>query len=185
MSEPWPRSEQSGRWIVCIADASSIGKRNCSRTSTVILEKQGRGAHRACDKIFACDASAQSYQVRVCDELKQMFAAQEGSSEPPNSIETDHVVTPLLFWTGARPPMTSNSSSKMKGPGGIPRLFNEGSSLTKKMTEILLPRLEGGEYLEDNGLNLLIALLNIYCSACAQSVPEQTVSKEIEDKYAN
>ena len=46
---------------------------------------------------------------------------------------------------------------------------------------MMLCRLEGRKYLEDHELNLMIDLLKDYCSATAQSLPEQTVSKEIED----
>ena len=46
---------------------------------------------------------------------------------------------------------------------------------------MMLCRLEGRKYLEDHELNLMIDLLKDYCSATAQSLPEQTVSKEIQD----
>ena len=36
-----------------------------------------------------------------------MFAAQEGSSEPPNSMEPGHVVTPLAWGTLISPGQTS------------------------------------------------------------------------------
>ena len=59
------------------------------------------------------------------------------------------------------------------------RLFDEGGGLTAGLVDMILCRLEGRKYLEDHELNLMIALLKIYCSATAQSLLEQTVSKEI------
>ena len=63
----------------------------------------------------------------------------------------------------------------------MPRLFDEGDGLTEGLIDMILCRLEGRKYLEDHKLNLMLALLTIYCSATAQSLSEQTVSKEIED----
>ena len=143
--------------------------------------EKARSCRTSCDRVFACDDSAKPYRVRVRDELKEMFAKQEGSSEPPDSMEADHVVTPLVPRSGARPPMTSSSASKMKDNRGMPRLFDERGGLTDGLIDMILPRLEDRKYLEDHELNLLIVLLKIYCSATAQSLPEQTVCKVIED----
>ena len=63
----------------------------------------------------------------------------------------------------------------------MPRLFDEGGGLTERLFDMILCRLEDHKYLEDHDLSLMIALLKNYCSATAQSLPEQTVSKEIED----
>ena len=87
--------------------------------------------------------------------------------------------TPLVPRPGARPPMTSSSARKRKNNQGMPRLFDEGDGLTGGLTDMILCRLEGRKYLEDHGLNLMTALLKNYCSATAQSLPEQTVSKKI------
>ena len=65
------------------------------------------------------------------------------------------------------------------------QLFGEGGGLTAGLVDMILCRLEGLTYLEDHELNLMIALLKIYCSATAQSLPEQTVSNEICRRYAN
>ena len=76
--------------------------------------EKARSRRTSCDRVFACDDSAKPYRVRVRDELKEMFAKQEGSSEPPDSMEAAHVVTPLVHRSGGRPPMTSSSASKTK-----------------------------------------------------------------------
>ena len=62
-------------------------------------------------------------------------------------MEVDHVVTPLVPRSGARPPMTSNSVSKMKNNCDMPRLFDEGGGLTQGLVDMILCRLEGGKYL--------------------------------------
>ena len=96
-------------------------------------------------------------------------------------MKAEHVVTPLQSRPGARPWVPSSSASKMKETRGIPRLFDEDGRLTEGLTEMILVRLNGRKYLEVNKVNLLIGLLKIYSSACAQSSPEQTYSEEIED----
>ena len=63
----------------------------------------------------------------------------------------------------------------------MPQLFDEGGGLSAGLVDMIMCRLEGRKYLEDQELNLMISLLKKYCSATAQSLPEQTVSKEIED----
>ena len=116
---------------------------------------------------------------QALDRLKQMFAVEEGSVLPNSSMEADHSVTPLVSRPVALPRMTSSDTSKRKHTGGMPPLFDEGGRITVGMADKILARLEGRKYLEENEMNLLIALLKHYSSACAKSVPEQTISEEI------
>ena len=57
--------------------------------------------------------------------------------------------------------------SKMKHAGGRPRLFNDNGGLAVLLTDKILGRLSSRKYLEDNELDLLIALPTIYSSAHA------------------
>ena len=50
-----------------------------------------------------------------------------------------------------------------------------------KLTNTIQGQLKGRKYLEDNELDVLIGLLNIYSSACVEKVPKQTYQKEIGD----
>ena len=76
--------------------------------------------------------------------------------------------------------MVSGSSGTKKSARGSPRLSDDSGSLTVLLTDKILGCLKGRKYLEENELDLLIALLKVYSSACAEAVPEQTCCKELE-----
>ena len=90
--------------------------------------EKARSCRTSCDRVFACGNSAQPYRIRVREELKGLFAEQEGSSEPPDSMEVDHVVTPLVRRSGARPPMTSSSDRKRKTTRACPSCLMKAAS---------------------------------------------------------
>ena len=115
------------------------------------------------------------------DRIKGMFAVQEASCEFHKPADAALTATPVPSRPGARPRMPSGSTGKTTVTRGVPRLFDEGGRLTEGLTEMILARLVDRKYLEVNELNLMIGFLKVYSSACAQSLPDQTISKEIED----
>ena len=81
--------------------------------------------------------------------------------------------------------MLSGSSGTKKHAGGRPRLSDDSGSLTVLLIDKILGCLEGRRHLEENELDLLIALLKKYSSACTQAVPKQTCSKDLEELQIN
>ena len=115
------------------------------------------------------------------DRIKGMFVVQEASCESHKPANAAHTAIPLSSRSGARPRMPSGSTGKTTVTRGVPRLFDEGGRLTEGLTEMILARLVDRKNLELNELNLMIGLLKVYSSACAQSLPERIISKEVED----
>ena len=94
------------------------------------------------------------------DWLKNLFAVQDDLFGSHDSMEAKRCVMSVAPWLRAHSLMSSGSVSRMKHMGGCPpRLLDEWGRLTVLATEKILRRLNRCQYLEDNEIELLIALL--------------------------
>ena len=101
---------------------------------------------------------------------------------PDVPVEAGHCDTPTDSRSGIRPSLSSGSLDRTKRAGSCPRLFHYDGRLSVQLTDKVLGELECCKHLEDNEIDILIVLLKMFSSACAQSGgTEQTWREGIKE----